>query len=232
MNLKVILSTSLLNHSLALDVQESVLRNRVIELNEKIVSLSVSQQELTSSIATANLEITQQDLEYQQQVDTLEVELNLFTKKVTELCSGTGAMGQVLITQITNLQREIESISAGITVEYDFLMEIESFVTSQEVFEWSNSLEDFAKLWQDYYNALTMFHQKAQEMWERGTYNRDELQGLANAVDSQKQQLLAAWQKPGQLYTRLNGMFNEVKASQSGQESSGEVTTMPVMMFK
>ena len=71
----------------------------------------------------------------------------MFTKKVNEMCSASGAVGQVMIAQITNLQREIESISSGMTVEYDLLMEIESFVTSQEVFEWSNSLEDFARLW-------------------------------------------------------------------------------------
>ncbi len=42
------------NHLIALDVQEASLRNRVNELNENIVQLSVSQQELTSSIANAN----------------------------------------------------------------------------------------------------------------------------------------------------------------------------------
>jgi uncharacterized protein (DUF488 family) len=99
----------------------------------------------------------------------------MFTKSVTETCSASGSVGQVLISQITNLQREIESISSSITVEYDLLIEVESFVTSQEVFEWSNSLEDFARLWSEYYMALTAFHSKASEMWERGTYNRDEL---------------------------------------------------------
>ena len=69
--------------------------------------------------------------------------------------------------------------------------------------------------------ALRAFHEKAQEMWARGSYNRDELQGLANAVDSQKQQLLAAWQKPGQLYTRLNGMFNAIEPPQVAE--GGEV---------
>jgi hypothetical protein len=42
------------NRLIALDVQEASLRNRVNELNENIVQLSVSQQELTSSIANAN----------------------------------------------------------------------------------------------------------------------------------------------------------------------------------
>ncbi len=84
--------------------------------------------------------------------------------QMTQVCSDTGELGGIFISQITTLQREIESLSLGVHAEYELLYEMEEWMTSTEVTEWVAGLEQFKILWQDYEAALERFHTKASDM--------------------------------------------------------------------
>lgn len=89
------------------------------------------------------------------------MQLNAFAKKVSDVCSDSGELGEKFVKHISELQTSIERISAAVTVEYDVLVEFQQFVTSQEVVEWKADLDAFSQTWEDFFLSLNAFHTKA-----------------------------------------------------------------------
>ncbi len=76
------------------------------------------------------------DLEFEDQVNMFNMNIKDLQLTMQMVCSETGELGGIFISQITTLQREIESLSLGIHAEYELLNEMEEWMTSTEVTEW------------------------------------------------------------------------------------------------
>ena len=78
---------------------------------------------------------------------------------------------------------------------------------------WKAELDEFAKMWEDFFLTLNAFHSKARMMWETGAYDRDALNALADEVDKQKSDLLTAWRRKDRLFYKLNSLNDEIMRS-------------------
>ena len=145
----------------ALTGTESAVAGTISQLNTDIAEITAAQTMLTAQIADAQETVTTQDREFQTQVTTLELQLNAFAQEVTNSCSETGELGSLFVNRISALQTQIELISEAVSIEYNVLVEMQNFVTSQEVVEWRADISAFAALWEDFYNTLNQFHSAA-----------------------------------------------------------------------
>lgn len=93
---------------LALGSYFNGLKSRVSSLNAKLSELSTAQQQTNQAIAEINEQWTSMDLEYEDQVNMFNMNIKELQLQMTQVCSDTGDLGGIFISQITTLQREIE----------------------------------------------------------------------------------------------------------------------------
>lgn len=145
----------------ALQSVESEIGGTIAQLNTDIAEIASAQQTLTAQISEAQETVTTQDREFQTQVNTLELQLSAFAEVVTQSCSETGELGSLFVEKISALQTQIELISESVSIEFNVLVEMQNFVTSQEVAEWRADITTFTTLWENFFNTLNQFHTRA-----------------------------------------------------------------------